>query len=277
MNQELLLFFARYIEKELGIIYQEASYFQLEHRLEQIAKQNGYQGIEELFRACKDGVPPQIKDRLLDIATNNETSFFRDGSVFKALSGSIFKDLLDPANGPAPSELVVWSAACSSGQEAVSIAIEYDQFCKKAALSSAPPLRLLLTDISGAILERAKQGVYSSLEVDRGMPLGLRDEYFDQIEDGKWRVKPFLRRGFEYKKLNLLDSFFGFGPFHIVFCRNVLIYQNIENKKIVLDKIHQVLAPRGFLFLGAAESMIGLSEAFEQVSDEGAVFFRRKN
>lgn len=275
MSHDLLLFFARYIEQELGIVYHEASFFQLEHRLEQIAQQMGHSGIEELYRECKDGVPARIKDRLLDIATNNETSFFRDQSVFQALSGSVFHKALDLKSGQS-GDLTVWSAACSSGQEAVSIAIEYDQFCRRENLSVVPQLKVTLTDISGAILKRAEEGVYSQLEIDRGMPQKLRSEYFEAADGGKYKVKPFLRKGFEFRKLNLLESFYGFGPFDIVFCRNVLIYQEIENKKKVLNKILQLMNPRACLFLGAAESMIGLSDAFEQVSFQGAVFFRRK-
>lgn len=271
MNQDSLNFFAKYIEKELGIVYSEASYFQLEYRLNQLCKELGYPTIQELQEAAKSGLSVTAKERVLDIATNNETSFFRDPSVFKALSSVVFPRL---AEMKPYGQLRVWSAACSSGQEAYSVAIEYDQFCQSRGITkSAPSISFLLSDISGQILQKAKSATYSKLEVQRGLPDHYLQKYFDQLGDDSFQVKSFLRNEMQFKRLNLLESFLGIGQFDIILCRNVLIYQNIENKKLVLEKLKSCLLPDGVMFLGAAESLLGLSNDFDQETHQGAIFF----
>ena len=139
-----------------------------------------------------------------------------------------------------------------------------------------PSPSFLLTDISRAILEKAKSGTYSKLEVSRGLsPLDLK-EYFSETEEGQYRLHAQILNLFQYKVLNLLEDFSGLGPFDIIFCRNVLIYQGVENRKKVVEKIHKCLKPEGYLILGAAESLIGISDLFEQESVGPSIVFRPK-
>jgi len=270
-NQLLLKFFADYIQAELGIIYVESNYFQLQHRLENIATQLSYTDVNELYKAARFGISGQMKSLLLDIATNNETSFFRDQSIFKALREFIVPDLMKVGY---KSSINLWSAASSAGQEVYSIAMEIDQ--ARLTNSTIPTLRILASDVSGTILKRAEAGVYSQLEVQRGLPAKLMVQYFDKNDQDQWVVKSTLKRNITFEKLNLLHNWGSIGPFDIVFCRNVLIYQGVENKIKVINEIWNRLNPGGYLVLGSAESLIGLSQDFEQLSHESAVFYRKK-
>ncbi len=271
-NYAILKFFAAYIEAQLGIVYVEANYYQLESRLKDIATQLGYSDIHALHLAALPGITGQMKSLLLDIATNNETSFFRDQAIFKALSEFIIPDLMKSGN---KSVIQLWSAASSSGQEVYSIAMEVDQARRLNA--SIPRLQILASDVSDTILKRAESGIYSQLEVQRGLSARLMVQYFDKNEQDQWVVKRSLKDGISFQKLNLLHAWNSIGPFDIVFCRNVLIYQSVESKIKIIKEIWNHLSPGGYLILGAAESLFGLSQDFEQVVHGSAVFQRKKS
>jgi len=276
-DETILKFFADYIEEHLGIVYTHTNYFQLEHRLQDISHQLGMKNIDELYSKAKVSIDGLFKNLLLDLATNNETSFFRDIYVFKCLGKLIIPSLLQNSsneNNSLSKPLKIWSAAASSGQEVYSIAMELDACKKKDPLF--PEVSLFASDISDTILKRAREGVYSQLEVQRGLPVKNLIEYFEQIDSNQWRVKDFLRKQVEFRKLNLLESWMGIGPFDVIFCRNVLIYQNVENKKKVVEQFIKVLQPGGYLVLGAAESLFGINEEFDQVTDEKAIVYRLK-
>lgn len=270
-NQVLLKFFADFIEAELGIVYIEANYYQLEYRLKDISTQLGFADLPELHRSARSGIVGQLRSLLLDIATNNETSFFRDNSIFKALSECVVPELIKAGN---KRNLQLWSAASSAGQEIYSIAMEIDQ--ARQSNSAIPPLQILASDVSGTILKRAEAGSYTQLEVQRGLPAKLMLHYFDKNDQDQWVVKSSLRNGITFQKLNLLHEWGHIGPFDIVFCRNVLIYQGVENKTKIIKKICNNLNPGGYLILGAAESLFGLSQDFDQQVHGTAVFYRKK-
>ena len=271
-NLPILKFFADFIEAELGIIYVESNYYQLEHRLKDIATQLGFADLPTLHQNARSGIVGQMRSLLLDIATNNETSFFRDNSIFKALSESIVPDLIKDGN---KASIQLWSAASSAGQEVYSIAMEVDQ--ARQANASIPSLRIFASDVSDTILKRAQAGAYSQLEVQRGLPARLMIQYFDKNDQDQWVVKSSLRSGITFQKLNLLHHWGYIGPFDIIFCRNVLIYQSVENKIKIIKEIWNHLNPGGYLVLGAAESLFGLSQDFDQLVHGTAVFYRKKS
>jgi chemotaxis protein methyltransferase CheR len=271
-NLLLLKFFADFIESELGIVYVEANYYQLEHRLKNIATQLGFADLTELHRAARPGITGQMRSLLLDIATNNETSFFRDNAIFKALSEAIVPELIKSGT---KTSLHLWSAASSAGQEVYSIAMEIDQ--ARLSNPTIPALRIFASDVSETILKRAESGSYSQLEVQRGLAARLMIQYFDKNDQDEWVVKASLRKGITFQKLNLLHMWGHIGPFDIVFCRNVLIYQSVENKTKIIKKIWDQLNPGGYLVLGAAESLFGLSQDFDQQVHGSAVFYRKKS
>jgi chemotaxis protein methyltransferase CheR len=254
----------------LGIVYTHTNYFQLEHRLQDIAHQLGLRNVDELYAKAKVSIEGLFKNLLLDLATNNETSFYRDIHIFKAISKLMVPDLKKRYDHL--TKINLWSAASSSGQEIYSIAMEID--IQKNKNSDFPNFDFLASDISDTILKRAKEGVYSQLEVQRGLPVKNLVDYFDQFDETQWRVKEFLKKNIEFKKINLLERWSNIGPFEIIFCRNVLIYQNVENKKKVIDQFIKVMRPGSFLVLGAAESLFGISDAFEQVTDDKTIVYR---
>jgi chemotaxis protein methyltransferase CheR len=270
-NEGILRFFATYIELELGIIYVEANYFQLEHRLSDIANQLGFNNIDELFAEAQKGISGAMKSLILDLATNNETSFFRDVAIFKALSGAMVPELLKEG---LKDNLRVWSAASSSGQEVYSIAMEISEM--RLTNPSVPRLEMFASDVSETILKRAKEGRYSQLEILRGLPPNLMTKYFEKEEGDHWKVKPVLQQGMSFKRINLLEDWGQIGSFDIIFIRNVLIYQSVENKKKIIENIHSKINNRGYLILGAAESLFGVSDGFEQVSFEKSIFYKRR-
>lgn len=271
LSQDKLKFFADYIEKQLGIIYSDTNYFQLEHRLNDITIQLGLKDTEELWHKAKLSIDGQFKALLLDLATNNETSFFRDSHIFQGIEHCLIPEL-KKKNSFLPS-IRFWSAAASTGQEAYSIAMIMDQL--KKVYPDTPEYSIFLTDYSERVLNRAKTGKYTQLEVQRGLPAKNLITYFSKSEDNNWTINNTIKSHLSFKQLNLLDNWSFPEDFHVVFCRNVLIYQSVENKKIVVDKIHKSLATGGFLVMGAAESLLGISNQFEQIQYQNAVYYRK--
>lgn len=270
-NKLFIEFFAKYIESQIGIIYAESNYFQLEHRLNVVAKTLGLPDIQSLYQQTTHGISGNMKAVLLNIATNNETSFFRDPQLFKCLSETIIPEITSRVG---QKNISIWSCASSAGQEAYSVAMVVDQY--RQNFGSCPELHILLSDISDTILKKAQDGIYSNLEVGRGLDLVLKNKYFESDAPDQWKVKSYLKKNMEYKIINLLDDWYGIGPFDIILCRNVLIYLSVENKKVVIEKLSKVLNPNGHLFLGSAESLFGLSEKFTQLNLNGTIVFKKK-
>lgn len=273
-SPEALKFFADFIQRELGIVYQEANYYQLETRLEEVARQSNLNSAEELYREAKLRISPQLRQRLLDIATNNETSFFRDPSAFKAIEDVVVKEFVT-RSPRAP--LRIWSAACSYGQEPYSLAMLLEPY-----LSSLPlGYQITATDIAERVLAAAERGLFTDLQVQRGLPPHLLARHFikSKPEDSSydWQIRPELKQKIVFRKLNLLDNFAAVGPFDLILCRNVLIYQSVERKREIIAKLRDRLNPQGFLILGAAESMLGISDDFELVRAEKATIYRSRS
>ncbi len=271
-DDEVLKFFSAYIEREIGIVYADHNAFQLRNRLDEICKLVGEPDIHALHRSAKGGIAGAFKQLLVDVATNNETSFFRDPKVFRAIEETILPELLELY--PNNESIQIWSAASSTGQEAVSLAILLEE--AKLKLKRGFDFHIVGSDISERALAKARDGVYSQLEVQRGLPAALMIKYFSKDERDRWVFRPALRQKTEFKKQNLKDPFSKIGQFGMVLCRNVLIYQNVESKKEILGRITKQLIPGGFLLLGSGESLIGLSQDYQQVGVEGAVIYRKK-
>jgi chemotaxis protein methyltransferase CheR len=272
-NKETIAYFARFIESKTGIQYTETNFYQLENRLNAIAVRIGLKDLESLYSACVAKLDASLEKILIEEATNHETSFFRDSGIFRAFSGYILPELQKlrmTAHSVAP--IRIWSNACSSGQEAYSLAI----LCNELGASN---VQFLCTDISAKILARAKRGVFSDLEIKRGLDPKRRDQFFESIvEDGAqaWKAKDILRKNMDFREHNLLGSWASLSSYDIIFIRNVLIYQSVENKKLIIEQAMNHLSPDGFLVMGAAESLIGISDEFEQRSHEGALFYQKR-
>ena len=274
--QEILKYFAGYIEANLGIVYSETNWFQLESRVKDLVTLLSLKSVQELYDKTRAGLPPEMKQLLLDVATNNETSFFRDVDLFTALREQVLvSKRFDGSDGK---PLKIWCAATSTGQEPYSIAMMLEE---QARLLPQRKYSLLGTDISERVLQRAKAGLYTQLEVQRGLPAPLMIKYFQPVQDPKgglpgFQIKSEIKANLTFKKMNLLEEWGNIGPFDLIFCRNVLIYQAVENKRKVIEKMAKLLNPGGLLILGAAESLIALSDSFELEKFAKASLYRLK-
>ncbi len=269
-----LKFFADFIEKELGIIYSEHVYYQLQQRLEKVAEYLGLKNAEALYvKAVEQGISGDFKAYLLDIATNNETSFFRDPSIFNAIENFILPNL--KSEFPNSFNYRIWSAASSFGQEPYSLAMLAHEI--KLKDPTFPRIEIKATDISDQALKRCQNALYSQLEVQRGLGAQRLVKYFMKNEESYWKLKPEVASLVEFSKRNLLDSFAPMGKFHIILCRYVLIYQDNEKKKDILGRLIQCLHPKGYLIMGGSESALGLTTELQQVDYKGAVFYRKKD
>lgn len=268
----ILNFFAKYIQAELGIVYAEHNYFQLRNRLDEISKLLGIDSLEKLHQHAQAGITGNFKQLLLDLATNNETSFFRDMRAFKAIETLFLPNFLE--SEPPGSELRIWSAASSTGQEALSLAILVKEWASKVGKDF--PFSIVGTDISERILQRAQAARYSQLEIQRGLPAPYIAKYFERDDKDGWIAKPEIRKFTQFRRQNLLERFAFPKKFHLVLCRNCLIYQPVQNKIEILKRITETLLPSGMLVLGAGESLLGLSSEYNQQQSDGGVIYRRK-
>jgi chemotaxis protein methyltransferase CheR len=230
----------------------------LEARLVPLAQSWGLSTIEELVKELRTRNDERLHSAVVEAMTTNETSFYRDKIPFEELKASILPDLLETRK--ISRQLRIWCAAASTGQEPYSTLM--------LLADSFPQLKdwkveLVATDIDRTALGRCEQGIYSQFEVQRGLPIQLLMKYFEQTDLG-WKIKDDVRKRVAWKQLNLLDNFSHLGSFDIIFCRNVLIYFQNQTKKDILDRIAKQLRPDGYLYLGAAETVLGISTAFNR-------------
>lgn len=249
------------LKEKSGLSLTQDKAYLLESRLSPIAKKWGYDSLDAMTAKLR-GVPDRnLVGDVVEAMTTNETSFFRDIKPF-----DLFRQTVLPCMKQARAsrkKLRIWCAASSSGQEPYTLAI----ILKEAAVQFPGwSFEILATDISNEILNQAREGVYSQFEVQRGMPITLLLKYFTQSGD-KWRINDDIRKLVKFENFNLLEPMSRLGVFDVVFCRNVLIYFDEPTKGKVLDNIARQLEPDGFLVLGGAETVIGITDAFKPMPD----------
>lgn len=262
MTPENFKYASELLYKKSGLVLGEEKAYLLENRLTPILRRHEMSNADELIQKLRAGSVTGLCDDVVDVMTTNESLFFRDMKPFEQLRTSTLP-YLHKARAT-QRKLRIWSAAASTGQESYSIAMLLNE--EKAKFANWN-IEILGTDISRAALERAKAGVYSQFEVQRGLSIQMLLKYFTKQED-KWQVNDSIRNMARFQIFNLLDDPSKFGTFDIIFCRNVLIYFDMATKVQVLNKISRVLAPDGVLFLGAAETVLGMDTALQPV--EGA-------
>ncbi|PTM41862.1 protein-glutamate O-methyltransferase CheR [Bosea sp. 124] len=224
-----------------------------ESRLGILCRRRGIDGIETLVAQLRQGSDASLENAVIEAMTTNETLFFRDQTPFELFRNVILPEKL--ASNAATRSLRIWCAAVSTGQEAYSLAMILDEM---AARLAGWNIRIIGTDISGEVLERARTGIYSQFEIQRGLPIQMLLKHFHQQGD-KWQVSDRLRAMVELKQHNLLDPNAHLGQFDVIFCRNVLIYFDVPTKAKVLAALAPRLAPEGAVVLGAAETVIGIT------------------
>jgi len=268
--KEVFKFFADLIYDRSGMVYLEKDYYRLESRIKDMVKLFEVEDTQALYWLFKEKITPDMEAVLNNISTNNETFFFRDIKPFKTLTNFVLPELEKVyPNDP----LKIWSCACSSGQEPYSILMSID--------SDLPPKNFQLTsvdasDISKKILEKAKSGIYNGLDVQRGLPIDLLMKYFTQLETGDWQIAKKIMNKVLFSEFNLLTGNYPANKYHIIFCRNVLIYQDVKNKSDVINHIYSALKPGGYMFLGNGESLISIESDFKRVTFEGMTIYQKE-
>ncbi|MBX3448492.1 MAG: protein-glutamate O-methyltransferase CheR [Planctomycetaceae bacterium] len=258
MNPADYEFCCRFLEERSGLSLGENKGYLLEGRLVPIAKANGLADLSALVSAVRRSPNGPLADAMIEAMTTNETLFFRDKTPFEELKATILPPMLEARANTR--RLRIWSAAASTGQEAYSLAIMlHDSFPQLADWR----LEIVGTDLSQAALERARSGVYSQFEVQRGLPIQTLVKHFQQTPAG-WKIQDHLRRGISFQLLNLMKPFQILGVFDIIFCRNVLIYFESPLKRDILERMERQLAPDGCVILGAAETVLGVTDRFER-------------
>ncbi len=250
-----------------GVIGPDQGYM-LETRLAPLLKRERLPSLDALAARLRQPGTDALAQEMTELLTTNESSFFRDGKPFEHLRTLIPR--LHAARPPGQ-KLRIWSAACSTGQEAYSISILIAELQEADPGLRTRPFEILGTDITAAVLERARAGLYSQFEVQRGLPIRTLMKRFTQ-EEGRWRVKPEIAAPCRFQSFNLLGDPRILGRFDVIFCRNVLIYFDVPTKARVLERIAAQLAPDGALYLGAAETAIGVTRALAPLPGERTVY-----
>ncbi len=258
---------SRFLLSRSGLSLTPDKTYLAEVRLNPVAKKHGYANAEELVVALSGFVSEQILNDVMEAMTTNESFFFRDEVPFDN-----FRNLILPyfhKARAATRRLRIWCAACSSGQEPYSLAMILDQM---SGMFDGWLIDIVATDISQEMVGRAKSGEFTDFEVNRGLPADFRRSYFRE-QGAKWVISPALRTKVDFRVFNLLDDLTPLGRFDMVFCRNVLIYFEPDTKAKVLDRISKLMPDDGFLSLGAAETVVGVSDSF-RLAETGRGLYR---
>jgi chemotaxis protein methyltransferase CheR len=267
MRGEDFDFVARLLKERSGLVLTRDKAYLLESRLLPVARRHEIETLDALVAALRARPPasPLARD-VIEAMTTNESFFFRDTKPFDQFRTFVLPQLL--ATRAATRTLRIWSAACSSGQEPYSLAMILDQ--EKTRLANWR-VEILATDLSTEILDKAKAGSYTQFEVQRGLPIQLLLKYFKQHGD-RWEIDAALRSAVQFRLFNLLDDPASLGRFDVIFCRNVLIYFDQPTKSAILERLARILAPDGFLYLGGAETVLGLTDKLQPAPDNRGIY-----
>ena len=256
----------QFLKSRSGLVLSNEKQYLIESRLLPVARKAGLQSIAALVAKLKEPRETVLAEAVVEAMTTNESFFYRDKTPFEHFTQMMMPELLKAR--ASQKKIRIWCAAASTGQEPYTLAMCLKEMESKLA---GWRIEILGTDISNEVLDRAKAGTYTQFEVQRGLPIQLLLKYFNQ-QGESWTIVPQLRSMVQWKKFNLLDSFAGFGQFDIVFCRNVLIYFDQTTKVDILGRIAKTMTPDGFLVLGAAETVVGLTDAFKPAPDRRGLY-----
>jgi chemotaxis protein methyltransferase CheR len=256
------------LKERSGLVLNRDKGYLLESRLTPVARRRGLKGLAELVAQLRTRRDEALVKEVVEAMTTNESFFFRDIKPFDLFRQSVLPGLL--TGRAARKSFRIWCAAASNGQEPYSLAIILRE---EAAKLQGWRHEIVGTDLSTEVLERAKAGLYSQFEVQRGLPVQYLIKYFEKTSD-QWRIKADVRAMVQYREHNLLHDLKPLGQFDVVFCRNVLIYFDQPTKAKVLAAISQQMPLDGTLFLGGAETVVGITDKFKPVAGQRGVYGR---
>jgi chemotaxis protein methyltransferase CheR len=254
-----------FLKARSGLVLGPDKDYLLDSRLSPIARQEGCAGLEPLVAKLRAAPSGPLAAVVIEAMTTNESFFFRDGKPFEHFKAAL--PALCAARPPGV-PLRIWSAACSTGQEAYSLAMLLGD--AKSVLNGRP-VEIVGTDLSLDVLGRARDGLYTQFEVQRGLPVTHLVKHFRK-EGANWRISDALRAMISWRHFNLLDPLGPLGRFDVVFCRNVLIYFDQPTKARVLEQIAGLMPPDGLLYLGGAETVLGITQKFEPLAGQRGAY-----
>ena len=254
------------LRERSGLVLSAEKQYLAESRLLPVAKKHGLPGLPELVARLKAANTAPLGTDVVEAMTTNESFFFRDKVPYDHFSDAIMLALM--AARAREKRIRIWCTACATGQEPYSLAMAVKSF---GAALAGWRIEIVATDLSNAVLEKAKAGVYSQFEVQRGLPIQQLVKFFSQVGEA-WQIAPEIRAMVKFRPLNLLNDFSSLGTFDVVFCRNVLIYFDQDTKAGVLNRLARQMPADGFLILGAAETVVGLTDGFKPMSDRRGIY-----
>ena len=254
------------LKQRSGLVLSADKQYLVESRLLPVARKAGFANLGALVEALKPGGNDVLMNSVVEAMATNESFFFRDKIPFEHFRSIVMPALLEARR--ASRSIRIWCAAASTGQEPYSLAM-----CLKGMEREIAGWRIeiLATDLSNEVLEKARAGLYSQFEVQRGLPIQLLIKHFTQVGE-LWQIAPDIRAMVKFRQLNLLSNFGTLGMFDLIFCRNVLIYFDQETKIGVLECMARATACDGYLVLGAAETVVGLTDSFKVVGDKHGLY-----
>jgi chemotaxis protein methyltransferase CheR len=262
-------FVAGFLKFRSGLVLTPDKTYLLTSRFAPLARKLSLATVDDIVAALRRK-DKKVEDAVIEAMTTNETYFFRDPLVFDQFRATVLPMMMKIRG--MSKKLRVWSAASSSGQEAYSLALMFkEEFTKSPGWASS----IIGTDLSDEMVERAKNGTYTHFEIQRGLPVKYLMSNFEDLK-GSWRIKQDLRNMVQFRKLNLLDDFGSLGQFDIVFCRNVLIYFDPPTKAKILANIARVMPDDGVLYLGGAEGVLGVTDAFKPMPNVRGAYVTAK-
>jgi chemotaxis protein methyltransferase CheR len=259
-------FLRKCLKERSGLVLSADKQYLVESRLLPVARRVGVATLGELVGMLRANDDPALMTSVVEAMTTNETFFFRDKVPFEHFRATIMPALI--AARRSARALRIWCAASSTGQEPYSLAMSLKDIERDIA---GWRIEVLATDLSEEVLEKARQGIYSQFEVQRGLPIQLLVKHFTRSGEF-WQIAPELRAMVRYRQLNLLADFSQLGMFDVIFCRNVLIYFDAPTKIDVLNRLAKVTASDGYLVLGAAETVVGLTDRFKMVAERRGLY-----
>ncbi|RJG49116.1 methyltransferase domain-containing protein [Motilimonas pumila] len=274
LSDEVYKQFADFLEVQCGIVLGPNKQYLVKSRLSPLLTEFKGESLAELIKRSMGMRERDLRAAVIDAMTTNETLWFRDTYPFQLLIDKLYPDVL--AGGK--KQIKLWSAACSSGQEPYSIAMSTLEHQTRKPGVMPQGVQITGTDISTAMLDHCKQGVYDSLALARGLSPERKRQFFETLNDGSGRMKinDKVKKMTSFRSFNLLDSYTLLGKFDIIFCRNVLIYFSPEVKSKILNQFANCLNPGGYLMLGASESLTGLTDRFDMIRCNPGIVYKLK-
>ncbi|MGI5309254.1 CheR family methyltransferase [Rheinheimera sp. WS51] len=263
--------FRDFLELQCGIVLGENKQYLVKSRLAPLMQRFSVDSLSELVQKTLNPLERQLRAEVIDAMTTNETLWFRDTYPFELLKKHILPELEKQQRN-----IKIWSAASSSGQEPYSIAMSVLEYKQLRSASANLNVSILGTDISKTMLQHCQRGEYDSLALARGLSPERRSRFFADSGKGMMQLKPEVKQSVSFRHLNLLDSYSLLGKFDVIYCRNVLIYFSNDVKAKILTKFAQSLNSKGFLILGASESLSTINNDFDMIRCNPGIIYRKK-